>query len=358
MTSPKRRSSPPRAKGLLEALEMSFQDALRTPEGTAEPVALLWADTDRQWADLITRLRAVLPHVFTLGAFNATERTGPAIWLRCVVDGVLPDVKLPSGTVPTLYLPGVPRQSLRAGEDCPRELQPLVELQYRGRVWHQRNGRDWTVEAFLVSEDGLGLDVAQDTKTRDASVRALSLLAEAPIEGLRGHRLDADDFDRLAVSDPIRDLLRWMSVGDGVRTATHDNQWRAFCSVCRSEFQFDPDKSAPQVTLPAKSSLAAGSGMLSGSASVRPRSSIPGYPSSCGATRPPCCKGMANATLVETTKPSLYYGRLFKRSPRSRMRMRSRRSGSSRQTTDLGANGSGLSSARALWRARSSPSLA
>ena len=72
MTTSKRRSSPPRAKGLLEALELSFQDALRTPEGTAEPVALLWADTDRQWADLITRLRAVLPHVFTLGALMAT----------------------------------------------------------------------------------------------------------------------------------------------------------------------------------------------------------------------------------------------------------------------------------------------
>jgi hypothetical protein len=236
---------------------MSFQDALRTPEGTAEPVALLWADTDRQWADLITRLRAVLPHVFTLGAFNAAERTGPAIWLRCVVDGVLPEVKLPSGAVPILYLPGVPRQSLRAGEDCPRELQPLVELQYRGRVWHQRNGRDWTVEAFLVSEDGLGLDVAQDIKTRDASVRALTLLAEAPIEGLRGHRLDADDFDRLAVSDPIRDLLRWMGVGDGVRTSAHDNQWRAFCSVCRSEFQFDPDKSSAS---DAASKIVAGGG--------------------------------------------------------------------------------------------------
>ena len=64
------------------------------------------------------------------------------------------------GRVPILYLPGVSRQDLRAGGDCPLDLQPLIELQYRGAVWHQRNGRDWTVEAFLTSEDGLGLDIA------------------------------------------------------------------------------------------------------------------------------------------------------------------------------------------------------
>jgi hypothetical protein len=67
------------------------------------------------------------------------------------VDRALPDANPPEGVVPIFYLPGVSRQDLRAGEDCPRHLQPLVELQYRGRVWHQRNGRDWTIDAFLVS---------------------------------------------------------------------------------------------------------------------------------------------------------------------------------------------------------------
>src|SRR5207248_11543074 len=66
----------------------------------------------------------------------------PAIWLRCVVDRTLPEISIPADSVPILYLPGVSRQALRAGEECPRELQPLVELQYRGRVWHQRNGRE------------------------------------------------------------------------------------------------------------------------------------------------------------------------------------------------------------------------
>lgn len=245
MSQSKRRSGAPRTRGLLDALETSFLEALRTPEGTAEPVALLWTDADRQWVGLMSRLQTALPQLFTLGPYKPTERTGPAVWLRCVVDRALPEVHVPAGVVPILYLPGVPRQTLRAGEECPRELQPLVELLYRGRVWHQRNGRDWTVDAFLVSEDGLGLDVAQDARTCEAALRSLALLAETPLDGLRGHRLEADDFDRLAVSDPTRDLLRWMGLGDAFRTAEGEARWKAFCSVCTSEFKLDPDKKSP-----------------------------------------------------------------------------------------------------------------
>ena len=243
----RRRSTapPPHVKGLLDQLEKSFLHALRSGEGEAAPAALLWADADKQWATLVARLQTAMPHLFVLGSYDAAKRTGPAIWLRCVVDRVLENVALDPGVVPILYLPGVARQSLRAGDECPRELQPLVELQYRGRVWHQKNGRDWTVEAFLVSEDGLQLDVAQDAKTREAAQRSLPLLAETPLDGLRGHRLEADDFDRLAVSDPTRDLLRWMGVGDGLRKTEGEARWKAFCGVCNSDFKFDPDKKSP-----------------------------------------------------------------------------------------------------------------
>lgn len=245
MTTSRARSAPARARGLLDALEQSFLDALRTPDGSAAPAALLWADADRQWGGVVARLQAALPHLFVLGAYEPTKRTGPAIWLRCIVDRVLADVELQPDAIPVLYLPGVARQTLRAGDECPGDLRPLVELQYRGRVWSQRNGRDWTAEAFLVSDDGLGLDVAQDARTREAAQRSLPLLAETPLDGLRGHRLDADDFDRLAVSDPTRDLLRWMGAGDAFRKAEGDARWRAFCGVCNSEFKFDPDKAAP-----------------------------------------------------------------------------------------------------------------
>jgi hypothetical protein len=244
MTTTRRRNAP-RARGLLEALELSFLDSLRTPDGSETPIALLWPDTERQWAGLVTRLQTALPQLFVLGGYDAAKRTGPAIWLRCVVDRVLEDVALDDDVVPILYLPGVARQSLREGHDCPRELQPLIELQYRGRVWHQRNGRDWTVEAFLISEDGVGLEIAQDARTVEALHRSLTLLAETPLEGLYERRLDADDFDRLAISDPIRDLLRWMGAGDAFRKSEGDARWKSFCSVCAAEFKFDPDKKSP-----------------------------------------------------------------------------------------------------------------
>lgn len=259
-SSPSRRRSttpPPRPKTLPEQLERSFQHAARSADGEMEPVALLWTDPDSQWARLVERLRASLPHLFTLGPYNPELRTGPAIWLRCAVDRALEDVALDPGVVPILYLPGVARQSLRAGDDCPRALRPLVELQYRGRVWHQKNGRDWTVEAFLVSEDGLGLEMAQDQKTREAARRSLPLLAETPLDGLRGHRLEADDFDRLAIGDPTRDLLRWMAAGDTFRQTEGETRWKAFCGVCKSDFKFNPDKKSPA---DAASKLLEGSG--------------------------------------------------------------------------------------------------
>ena len=92
-------------------------------------------------------------------------------------------------------------------------LQPLVELQYRGAIWHQRNGRDWTVEAFLASDNAFGLDMARDAATRPATLRALPLLAAEPVAPLRGHRLEAEDFDRLSIGDPIRDLLTPVTLG-------------------------------------------------------------------------------------------------------------------------------------------------
>jgi hypothetical protein len=234
-----------RAQGLLEALELSFKDALRAAEGTAEAVALLWTDAESHWLPLLPHLQAAMPQVFTLGAYNPKERSGPAIWLRCVVDRALPEVCLAERVVPILYLPGVTRFQLRAGAECPAMLQPLIELQYRGRVWYQKNGNDWSVEAFLVSEDGLGLDLARDARTKEALARALPLLAETPLDGLRGHRLEAEDFDKLSVSDPTRDLLNWMIGEVAFRKGMHDDRWRSFCGVCRSEFKFDPDKRTP-----------------------------------------------------------------------------------------------------------------
>lgn len=251
------RGSVRNARTLVEALELAFRDALRAPEGTSEPVALLWTDPKGQWEPLVARIRPGLQHLYVLGDYNPAARMGPAIWLRCVVDGSLPDVAPPAGVTPILYLPGVSVQELRQAADCPRSIQPLIDLLFRGCTWTQRGGRDWTVEAFIGSKDGLGLDLAQDALTREALLRALPLLADAPLDGLRDRRLEAEDFDRLAVTDPKRDLLRWMDDEEGFRRSGDDGRWRSFCAVCRAELQFDPEKQAPA---DAAASLAEGSG--------------------------------------------------------------------------------------------------
>ena len=112
----------------------------------------LWTDADGQWRPLVATLMKAVPELYALGPFSPDERQGPVIWLKCIIERTLPDRSPPPGVVPILYLPNVSRQDLRAGGDCPAHLQPLIELQYRGAVWHQRNGRDWTVDAFLTSE--------------------------------------------------------------------------------------------------------------------------------------------------------------------------------------------------------------
>ncbi|MER9863191.1 BREX-1 system phosphatase PglZ type B [Mesorhizobium sp. M0185] len=233
-------------KTLIDALLQSFTGALRSPDGTAAPVALLWTDADGQWRPLIPTLTKAIPELYALGSFAPEERQGPVIWLRCIVERSLPDGSPAADVVPILYLPNVSRQDLRAGGDCAANLRPLIELQYRGAVWHQRNGRDWTVDAFLTSEDGVGLDIARDNRTRDSMLRALALLAPEPLAGLRGRRLEADDFDRLAIGDPVRDLLSWMSDKDGFEGRCDPNRWATFKDICWREFSFDPDEDGTQ----------------------------------------------------------------------------------------------------------------
>ncbi len=232
---------------LVEAVVASFAEAAKGSKDSAPPVAVVWTDADGQWLPLLPALRSAMPNLFTLGRYNPAERTGPSIWLKCIVDRVLPEAG-PEDSVPVLYLPRVNRQELRAPGECPELLKPLVELQYRGRVWHQANGHDWTVRAMLCSESGLGLDVAEDRRTGEAFLRALPVLGETDARTLRGRRLDSDDFNKLTVPDPVRDLLLWLNDprgfdalarGAGARGA--GGRWESFAGLCQSEFGFSPE---------------------------------------------------------------------------------------------------------------------
>jgi hypothetical protein len=232
---------------VLERLIENIRSRCVPADGHERPAAILWTDPAGEWRGLLELLLGRVEELLVLGRYRPEVRTGPAVWLRCVVDGALEGPRLPRERAPILYLPGVARQQLRAGEDCAEALKPLVELMFRGVLWLQPNGSDWTVSAFLTSPKGLGLEVARDHATSDALLRALPEIALAPIEQLRGKRLHADDFDRMLASDVVRDLLRWMGDPEATRSRLGSNGWGAFCNRCRDELDFDPETGADVV---------------------------------------------------------------------------------------------------------------
>ena len=157
------------------------------------PACILWPDHDRQWEAIIPILQTELPELMILGDYEPEKRIGPAIWLRCAIAGHTEGVSLPKDLIPIIYLPGVSRQDLRAIESCPNNLKPLAELQYRGVIWSQINAKDWTILAYLKSDQGgLGLDVAQDNDAKNAMQLALHRLLDEDVPLLKGKRLDKD----------------------------------------------------------------------------------------------------------------------------------------------------------------------
>jgi hypothetical protein len=229
-------------------LETVVQRLRATAEGydsgaEEAPVAILWTDPEGVWRPVVQQLQSMMPELLVLGDYAPEKKTGPVIWLKCVIAGTIKGVELPHDVVPVLYLPGVARHQLRAADQCAWDLQPLVELLYRGTIWTHSNGRDWTLEAFFQSEEGLGLEIAGDEKTRKSLQAAISVLAKTPVETLRrkGH-LESADFDDIVVNDTPRDLLTWIGTPDAVRKEWGEERWHAFRSRCRDKFSFDPGK--------------------------------------------------------------------------------------------------------------------
>jgi len=228
---------------VLDHLLKAVRDAaVYNPEVQVAPACILWPDRHRQWETVIPLLQVELPELLILGDYAPDKRTGPAIWLRCVIAGATDDVSLPEDRTPIFYLPGVSRQDLRAVESCPDHLKPLAELQYRGVIWSQINAKDWTILAYLKSDQGgLGLDVAQDNDAKNAMQLALYRLLDEELELLKGKRLDKDYFNTLLTGgDPIRDLLQWLDQGDAFQASRGEHEWKAFVEVCKSQLAFNP----------------------------------------------------------------------------------------------------------------------
>ena len=247
MSTHERPGSHPAPETVLNRLIEHLRARNAPLDGQTRPAAILWTDPKREWAPLVDPLLQRVEEYLVLGDYAPARRTGPAVWLRCVVDGTLDEPALPAGRPPIIYLPGVARQDLRAGEECPDGLRPLVELLFRGALWHHPNGGDWTVNAFLTSRKTLGLEVAGDRATAEALLRALDEVALTPVAQLAGRHLEAEDFDRLLAGDVIRDILRWMGDPGATRNRLGDNGWHAFCNLCWDELKFHPGREADVV---------------------------------------------------------------------------------------------------------------
>ena len=207
------------------------------------PAAILWTDQESQWQSAMPLIKQAMPELIELGEYSPETRTGPAIWIKCVIARLSDDVTLPDTAVPIIYLPGVKRDDLRAIEQCPMHLQPLAELQYRGCWWaYNTTGRDWSVTAFLSSDQiGLDLDISRDNRTQEAISSVLTELLESPVSSLQGKRVETDDFHALVIGDPIKDLLVWLNDPKTKQQQWPANKWSVFCDTCQQQFGFDPN---------------------------------------------------------------------------------------------------------------------
>ncbi len=229
------------------AVEALKRAAAHNKNDQVAPAAVLWTDKERQWEPLVSILRAHNVPVLTLGLFSPDKRMGPSYWLLCMIARALAEDQLPEDVTPIIYLPGVSRQELRSVADLSTELKPLAELQYRGALWTQRNGRDWTIGAFLESkEGGIGIKVASDQATKESLRRSLVRLAEESVKKLRSNEpLNAAYFNKLLVPDEVRQILLWLNDPGSYINKLGKEERAAFCHLCEQSYNFHPVKEGP-----------------------------------------------------------------------------------------------------------------
>ena len=206
----------------------------------APAAAILWPDKTAQWMGLARRVAALRP-LLTLGPYAPAEWAGPAVWVRCVIDGSLPGPA--ANETPIVYLPGYDRSQVRSVEDAPAELRPLLELQYRGAIFAQLSNRDWSLSAFLQAapaRGGLGIDVASDDATKTALRAAADALADELVADLqRQAPLRAAFFNGLLVPDLDRDVLKWLDDPVAFEKRRTPEEMRAFRESFRERFGLD-----------------------------------------------------------------------------------------------------------------------
>jgi hypothetical protein len=212
----------------------------------AAPEAILWCDAGREFEPVIAAMRERLPNLLTLGAYDPSTRTGPAIWLRAAAERRVKGLVWAADATPIIWMPSVTRDAIRGAEDCDAALQPLVWYAVAGNFFGQpRQSRDWTLRGFLSAQGSpVALDISDDAATRAALHGAARILFAEQVENLRHRYWDAAALNALLAPDPVQDMLRWM---DGTLTLASDpERFVAFAARAAKDFGLDPRQKSPQ----------------------------------------------------------------------------------------------------------------
>ncbi|MBK7341706.1 MAG: BREX-1 system phosphatase PglZ type B [Saprospiraceae bacterium] len=206
------------------------------------PEVILWPDPDRQFEAVIPVLQQSLPELLVLGPHQSGKKQGPAIWMKCMIARSLPEAVWPETATPILYLPGMTKQDFKNIPVADPHIQPLMEYQYTGTLFTQKNGREWTVLAFMENEqDGMGLRVAQDNVTKDYLIHVLSMIFQDRDMPWPQTIVDANFLQGLLFPDAAGSILKWLCKGDDYLAELPEGKVEAFMSICSSRFGFEPD---------------------------------------------------------------------------------------------------------------------
>lgn len=207
------------------------------------PEVILWPDPERQWEAVIPILQEQLPALLVLGAFQPAKRTGPVIWIKCMVARELSEsADWPAETIPIIYLPGFSKNNVKNFAQGDLGLQPLMEYLYTGALFAQPNGREWTVMALLENQQiGLGLKVAQDNPTKEAVIKALPVIFQDADIQYPDTLVDAHYLHGLLFPNVVHSILKWLCQGDSFMQSLSKEQAQVFAGICHARFGFEPD---------------------------------------------------------------------------------------------------------------------
>lgn len=239
---------------VLDALVQALERAgLYNRNAEIGPIAILWPDGARQWERVVPILRDThkLP-ILTLGDYDPQHpeaKTGPAIWVRAELASTSADASTSEGTasgqLPIVYLPGIRKDVFRAVEDAPAEIQPLLFLQFRGTLFLQPNGKDWTLPAFFQNaQHGLGITVDTSEATKSALVSTAPQLLSRSLTDLRNHAggIDVEYLASILIPDPVRRILEWIDDPETTRAGLDDAVWDVFRKQLKDKYQLDPER--------------------------------------------------------------------------------------------------------------------